>query len=371
MKLNSTKSLLLVSICVIIFLSMSNSIYAQINKLNIPEKKESELINIKPYDSLTQLNSSNYLSHIGQTIYLLENERSRENGGYSDFYTKPVFTSPYAKDDNSFDFTYKPANPEYSFGKTRYSEYELMKNKYFYIEDIIEGPTKETFNEKLVVFKLIENETKDTIYYSQGIRPLWKNKNFITVGYFEKLKNTYIGEVFITQTSVRFDSAKEKGEKVVFNKDTRLKCIDIALNEEGKEDRFKIIAVLENEENQDRAYVSISRLNKKSLGTSYSFNSGGYRSANAELRLLKSVKVYEIEANEKKELARKYGTSNAELIVNGQVKLGFTEDMSIIAWGKPKSINKSTSKYGVDEQWVYGYNSYLYFSNGKVTAIQE
>ena len=40
-------------------------------------------------------------------------------------------------------------------------------------------------------------------------------------------------------------------------------------------------------------------------------------------------------------------------------------------WGKPKDINKTTTKYGTREQWVYSGNRYIYFENGVVTSIQE
>jgi len=40
-------------------------------------------------------------------------------------------------------------------------------------------------------------------------------------------------------------------------------------------------------------------------------------------------------------------------------------------WGKPNSINRSGSKYGTREQWVYGDGSYLYFENGRLTSYQD
>ena len=40
-------------------------------------------------------------------------------------------------------------------------------------------------------------------------------------------------------------------------------------------------------------------------------------------------------------------------------------------WGKPKLVNKTTTTGGKTEQWVYGGNNYLYFSNGVLTAIQN
>lgn len=38
-------------------------------------------------------------------------------------------------------------------------------------------------------------------------------------------------------------------------------------------------------------------------------------------------------------------------------------------WGLPDSINATEDAHGVREQWVYGRN-YVYFTNGRVSAIQ-
>ena len=64
-------------------------------------------------------------------------------------------------------------------------------------------------------------------------------------------------------------------------------------------------------------------------------------------------------ADEKKE-ARKKG-----------VNVGMTrEQVKASSWGKPQSVNTTTSAYGNREQWVYG-RSYLYFENGVLTTIQN
>lgn len=41
------------------------------------------------------------------------------------------------------------------------------------------------------------------------------------------------------------------------------------------------------------------------------------------------------------------------------------------SWGKPKDINRTTTAYGVREQWCYSGYKYVYVENGVVTAIQE
>lgn len=56
------------------------------------------------------------------------------------------------------------------------------------------------------------------------------------------------------------------------------------------------------------------------------------------------------------------------------VSIGMTQDEVLeSSWGKPTHKNKTTTSYGVHEQWVYGkyYPKYLYFDNGILTTIQN
>ncbi|WP_342428573.1 hypothetical protein [Paenibacillus sp. FSL L8-0158] len=53
-------------------------------------------------------------------------------------------------------------------------------------------------------------------------------------------------------------------------------------------------------------------------------------------------------------------------------QIGMSEQEVIYSkWGLPKHINKNTTTYGVNEQWVYDQYKYIYFENGVVTAIQD
>lgn len=70
-------------------------------------------------------------------------------------------------------------------------------------------------------------------------------------------------------------------------------------------------------------------------------------------------------------LVKKYGSTNAKLIENGEVRIGFTKQMCIEAWGEPEVINTTTTENGKIEQWVYGWYSYLYFEGNKLVAIQD
>lgn len=70
-------------------------------------------------------------------------------------------------------------------------------------------------------------------------------------------------------------------------------------------------------------------------------------------------------------LVRKYGKANAKLIKEGEVRIGFTKEMCIEAWGEPEYINTLTNADGRFEQWVYGLFSYLYFKGNKLITIQD
>lgn len=87
-----------------------------------------------------------------------------------------------------------------------------------------------------------------------------------------------------------------------------------------------------------------------------------------ELKRIQEEEKEEIEYH--KMLVRKYGKTNAKLIENGEVRIGFTKQMCIESWGEPEYINTTTTESGKFEQWVYGWFSYLYFEGNKLVAIQ-
>lgn len=55
----------------------------------------------------------------------------------------------------------------------------------------------------------------------------------------------------------------------------------------------------------------------------------------------------------------------------GGVSIGMTKSQVLASnWGKPSDVNKTTMANVITEQWVYD-GSYLYFTNGKLTAVQN
>lgn len=54
------------------------------------------------------------------------------------------------------------------------------------------------------------------------------------------------------------------------------------------------------------------------------------------------------------------------------VKIGMTADEVInqTSWGKPRDVHRTVTAKTITEQWIYD-GSYLYFTNGKLTGIQN
>lgn len=83
----------------------------------------------------------------------------------------------------------------------------------------------------------------------------------------------------------------------------------------------------------------------------------------------KQREAEELAAKRKREIEEKA----AELASRPGARIGMSREevRNETSWGEPRLVNRTTTKYGVNEQWVYGNGNYLYFENGKLTAIQN
>lgn len=71
-------------------------------------------------------------------------------------------------------------------------------------------------------------------------------------------------------------------------------------------------------------------------------------------------------------LTKKYGFEIASRIKQKQIWIGMTDDMAKESIGKPTSVNRTVSVWGVQEQWIYrGRHLYLYFDDGVLTSYQD
>lgn len=59
-------------------------------------------------------------------------------------------------------------------------------------------------------------------------------------------------------------------------------------------------------------------------------------------------------------------------ITKQTARIGMTSQMVLdCGWGEPDNVNRTRTAGRVHEQWVYSDGTYLYFDNGKLTAIQD
>lgn len=320
--------------------------FSQITKTKIELATKEDVV---PYDSLSNISYDNFKSHVGQTLYMNDNKFDKEKGvkGYS------------LRNTANFDawdlenIVYKYASKNGFNG----SDYYAMTNKYYYVTKLIKDSKVDPVfsnNEKYCFELITQDENKDTVYYHfDNVGKLFSD--FITVGYFEKMKQVHIGKdlYFIGAQSAihdfifKFDSGEKFDADIPQN--TKFKCTDITI-QDGR--YYSLIMVLENEK-LGKVFIELRTL-----------NSFFETSEEHKLRIDEETRL-------KKRLTDKYGKTNADLILAGKVKIGWSKEMCLESWGKPESINKTTGSYGVNEQWVYGNSNYLYFENGKLTDIQN
>jgi hypothetical protein len=60
-----------------------------------------------------------------------------------------------------------------------------------------------------------------------------------------------------------------------------------------------------------------------------------------------------------------------QLIAQGKITIGMSAEEVRASWGEPLEINRTISGSGVDEQWVFGDQDYVYFHNAVLTVIQQ
>lgn len=71
-------------------------------------------------------------------------------------------------------------------------------------------------------------------------------------------------------------------------------------------------------------------------------------------------------------LLAKYPAEKLAALMAGKLELGMNEEEAQIAFGNPEDIHSTITTTGKTSQWVYaGGAIYLYFENGKLTAIQD
>lgn len=362
--------------------------FAQITVMKSKDVEKSTSADIYEYDSLTNVlkKDGSYMHMIGQRLMLIHSAVQEERKLNRKMYTDA--TGYYLSHLKELD------------GKGVDDEQYLGKN--FIVNSYEKFGLRQSY-----VFKLKEEESNKILTYELSSSLNYANRQFVCEGYFNKMKTMYVGKeyVFVECNSLAGSSYKFASNSLISLDDEKeftpssnsiWKCIDVTIyiddifnkrygcnftcpiilifqNAEGK----KAYHYLQNEEGQTAMANSI----KVEYGDNIEFverplflgcfvtkeENAKYLAEQAE----KDAAQKKAAAQKLATLTKKYGATNAKLIVERKVKIGWSKALCKAAWGEPEKINTTTGSWGTHEQWVYGDNSYLYFENGKLTSIQN
>jgi len=298
------------------------------------------------YDSAQNFLGEDVNKYLGQELYLNGKAQALRKYGYRDF------CLDYRKDGMALSNTYKPERPTNKDyirldlgGGT--SVYDSLVGKYFKVLDVIKHPKAETedylYGDKYYL-KLQEKGSGDVVYFEYSSKYDF-NFPFIVVGFFEKLKKQCVGQSYVFgSTDLRFGKDEldiNTGKSVKYELGGKWTCADVTIEE---------------------VYYSLSLILKDKDGQAMAF---GYE------WVVGPKKFYDVfTAEEADKYKAKFGLDLWNTILKGKVVVGMTKEMCELAWDKPEDINETIMAGKKSEQWVYTDN-YLYFDNGKLTAIQK
>ncbi len=271
------------------------------------EDKYFQVDSVKFYDILGNLVYSPKLVRAGTVVLYMSNEDDEIRIKHSSIYSKCFLSVPY---------------------------FEYIKNKY---------ETKKFLNNEKYRYSLKS-------YYSS---------NAPADSYFRP--NKILEEDIFTGTDVKLQ--KNKNPKSNSVSDFELKIY--FENNKGKVISCGMSSLRENSVLSN--LVSLSEYEK--ILAKY-----GARKTQEEIR--EEQKIREIKQQKEREIQKKknikeFGKYYGKLINENRVVIGMSAKMCRAAWGEPDHINRTVTKYSTSEQWVYDSGNYLYFENGKLTAIQN
>ncbi|MBD3627575.1 hypothetical protein [Cyclobacterium sp.] len=297
-----------------LFLIFSNLGFCQITTTRVAEAKKTEP---ELYDSLSNFLGEDYKKYKGQSLFLLPKSEDLQKYGYDGF----IFDMNKRSTDES---------NIYACCDSYNSKYQVLQGRYFSVIDVFEDPSSSFSSDAFLKIKI--DGTDEVLFYKYSTR-YSSSFPFLVVGYFEKQKQFYVGKEFLTRSFDEKYTDINNGDEIIMKKGEYVKCLDLTIDERN----YQPSLVFETEE----GHKFLSSL---------------------MLMDLRSDKV--LTKQQAESYRKKFGDGNWNTILEGKIKVGFTEEMAIVSWGEPDKINRAS--YG--DQWVYG-NQYLYFKNGKLISF--
>lgn len=298
---------------------------------------------------------------------------------------------------NSYNIQYSKITNE----KNEYVDDRQLVGHTFLLKNVI--PNKSGFGE---VWHLEETTTSNTFFYNASFIGNVDNRNWICQGYYDKIKSLCIDKNYIymssnyTSAQIGYGANKlfdiKTNEKISPEDKSIWKCVDIGILPRTSSiftnfssDKNSLILIFEDLSHR-RAYQFLTdkkgntyKERMEMLDTRTELFLSCFMDELFYQDYLNEKTPAQLEAKERKAeadklvkerlalLTKKYGKYNAQRIIKREVVIGWSEVLCKEAWGKPNHINRSTYSWGVTEQWCYSSGNYLYFTNGKLTAIQN
>lgn len=377
---------------------------AQITTLGEPVKQE-KTVEIPKYDSLSNINpcypfpdsqyKKSYRHLVGQKVYVVNNSGISQLKKYV-WYDKWIRNRDWNLKGHYMDVI---DIEQYRKSLNQSDYYHSCRDSYLDIA--------------------FQDETDGRVYYYElsdsGNTNL--NDNLVVLGHFEKAKQKYEGKelVFVMDDEKCegigngiYDIGLRKRVETI-KKGTLFMCVGVSIDDAKGSEGFcgspyfnikdRVVILLHNDDLGDFYCYATSRdmtdtYDKKVQTRCKNYILGKFLSPEDYAKKQKSDAIAakaqkdadkakaeedKAKAEERKQkeqqriqaLVDKYGQSNVNLARQGKVKIGWNKELCKEAWGEPREVSKTTTAYGVHEQWVYYGNRYLYFDNGILTTIQE
>lgn len=280
------------------------------------------------------LGYNNVMSYIDQTLFVLPKAKSSQKYGYRNFFEICEFNLKRFLDVNYKHYGQDAASSEFS------TRYEDLAMTYWHVDTIVSARDYYHYDQIYYLFYLSnvnEPESKCAFKYDPRYE---RSFPFIVLSHYNYLKEKYIGKQFIVDRNLLHKYDLSTGDSIIVTDDTKTiwtaEDLNVISNENGDQD-FGILLKQGNK----RTYVTIDFF---------------------ERRLGRRI----IEKKEWDKLVATYGLDMVKTAFHGDIEVGMSRELLILAWGEPKSINKAS--YG--NQYVYD-SDYVYLKNGKVTGYSE
>ena len=358
--------------------------FASLSQISMRQLPGSGPTSTKPvgYDSvLAVIENVNPQKYVGQEIYFLPKQLSGEPtgaAGYSNLLTelhKPG--NIYQTSEN----TYKTVLD----GRRAKTDYNAVAGKYFKIIEVIDKSNMYETEGGGIFLKLESKETKDAFYFQAkeyDDRSQWPFCEYIIAGAFAKLQQLYLNTtVYIKNNNSTAIKDINKDEWVKLEVGDKWLCTDVTLTPNGAPSRYLPTLILKNDRGNEIAYrldatINIAALKNRFLTQEEKDVLERQKATNDSINAIKdkefAARTAKRLAEDKAAYIKQYGEKNGTLIANGQVAIGMNKEMCVAAWGRPTTVNTTTTANGTRDQYVYrDTNSYLYFENGKLVTIQK